>query len=155
LERASVDAIAADAGVSKMTVYNNFGSKEGLFQAFVRDRTATVVAGARAPRRWTRTQPEKGAAGNRRPVSRTGARGTTPWARALRLRRRGGAAEVACVLQGRPGACDARAGCIPARALGGTLKVRKPASAADLFLSMFLGSGHFRGLLKLEMPDSR
>lgn len=25
LERASVDAIAADAGVSKMTVYSNFG----------------------------------------------------------------------------------------------------------------------------------
>src|SRR3982751_245596 len=46
LERASVDAIAADAGVSKMTVYSNFGSKEGLFQAVVRDRTATVVADA-------------------------------------------------------------------------------------------------------------
>jgi TetR/AcrR family transcriptional repressor of mexJK operon len=30
-----VDAIAADAGVAKMTVYNNFGSKEGLFQAAV------------------------------------------------------------------------------------------------------------------------
>ena len=43
LERASVDAIAAEAGVSKMTVYSNFGSKEGLFQAVVRDRTATVV----------------------------------------------------------------------------------------------------------------
>src|SRR6266704_2473731 len=45
LERASVDAIAADAGVSKTTVYNNFGSKERLFHAVVRDRTATVVAG--------------------------------------------------------------------------------------------------------------
>jgi len=37
----------------------------------------------------------------------------------------------------------------------GTLKVRNPLQAADLFLSIFLGSGHFRGLLKLEMPDSR
>jgi len=37
----------------------------------------------------------------------------------------------------------------------GTLKVRNPLQAADLFLSMFLGSGHMRGLLKLEMPDSR
>ena len=36
-------AIAADAGVSKMTVYSNFGSKEGLFQAVVRERTETVV----------------------------------------------------------------------------------------------------------------
>jgi TetR/AcrR family transcriptional repressor of mexJK operon len=33
--------------------------------------------------------------------------------------------------------------------------VRNPLQAADLFLSMFLGSGHIRGLLKLEMPDSR
>src|ERR1043165_5573092 len=50
LERANVDAIAADAGVSKMTVYSNFGSKEGLFQAVVRDRTAAVagVPGAAA-----------------------------------------------------------------------------------------------------------
>jgi len=37
----------------------------------------------------------------------------------------------------------------------GTLKVRNPRQAADLFLSMFLGSGHIRGLLKLEMPDAR
>ncbi|MCY1250075.1 hypothetical protein D9M72_636680 [compost metagenome] len=37
----------------------------------------------------------------------------------------------------------------------GTLKVRNPLQAADLFLSMFLGSGHIRGLLKLEMPDTR
>ena len=29
LERATVDAIAAEAGVSNMTVYSNFGSKEG------------------------------------------------------------------------------------------------------------------------------
>src|SRR6185503_11814910 len=43
LERASVDAIAEDAGVSKMTVYSNFASKEGLFQAVVRDRTAAVA----------------------------------------------------------------------------------------------------------------
>ncbi|BEP46215.1 TetR/AcrR family transcriptional regulator C-terminal domain-containing protein [Variovorax sp. V15] len=37
----------------------------------------------------------------------------------------------------------------------GTLKVRNPLQAADLFLSMFLGSGHIRGLLKLEMPDTQ
>jgi TetR/AcrR family transcriptional repressor of mexJK operon len=35
----------------------------------------------------------------------------------------------------------------------GTLKVRNPRQAADLFFSMFLGSGHIRGLLKLEMPE--
>src|SRR5438105_291359 len=43
LERASLDAIAADAGVSKMTVYSNFGSKEGLFEAVVSERTDRVM----------------------------------------------------------------------------------------------------------------
>jgi TetR/AcrR family transcriptional repressor of mexJK operon len=33
--------------------------------------------------------------------------------------------------------------------------VRNPLQAANLFLSMFLGLGHFRGLLKLEMPEPR
>jgi TetR/AcrR family transcriptional repressor of mexJK operon len=37
----------------------------------------------------------------------------------------------------------------------GTLKVRHPLQAADLFLSMFLGDGHIRGLLMLDMPDAR
>ncbi|MFD8306331.1 TetR/AcrR family transcriptional regulator [Streptomyces sp. NPDC059690] len=34
---ASVDAIAAEAGVSKVTVYNHFGSKEALFIGVVKD----------------------------------------------------------------------------------------------------------------------
>lgn len=33
--RASVDAIAADAGVAKQTLYNHFGSKEALFSATI------------------------------------------------------------------------------------------------------------------------
>jgi AcrR family transcriptional regulator len=45
-----VDAITADAGVAKMTVYNNFGSKEGLFQAAVH-RQGGGGGGWRAGRR--------------------------------------------------------------------------------------------------------
>ena len=45
LERASVDAIAAEAGVSKMTIYSHFASKEGLFEAVIRDRTDRVMGG--------------------------------------------------------------------------------------------------------------
>jgi AcrR family transcriptional regulator len=30
-----MDAIAADADVSRMTIYSKFGSKEGLFEAVV------------------------------------------------------------------------------------------------------------------------
>jgi TetR/AcrR family transcriptional regulator, mexJK operon transcriptional repressor len=36
-ERTSVDAIAAEAGVSKRTVYNHYGDKETLFTLVVRD----------------------------------------------------------------------------------------------------------------------
>jgi AcrR family transcriptional regulator len=80
LERASVDAIAADAGVSKMTVYSNFGSKEGLFQAVVRNRTETVVAGVPGAGRWTRTSRRRRCWRSAPGFSHWRA-GTTPWAR--------------------------------------------------------------------------
>jgi AcrR family transcriptional regulator len=155
LERASVDAIAAAAGVSKMTVYSNFGSKEGLFQAVVRDRT--VVAGV----------PGAGALDPDLPEKTLLAIG----ARFLALAREdyvlGTLRSVYGVAGAQPEVCRAFYKDGPERVTGelatylrrahsaGTLKVRNPLQAADLFLSMFLGSGHIRGLLKLEMPDSR
>lgn len=157
LERASVDAIAADAGVSKMTVYNNFGSKEGLFQAFVRDRTATVVADVPGAGALDPDQPEKAL--------------LAIGARFLALARGddalGAMRSVYGVAGAQPEVCRAFYKEGPERAnselaaylrrahLAGTLKVRNPLQAADLFLSMFLGSGHIRGLLKLEIPDTR
>ena len=36
-ERTSIDAIAAEAGVSKRTVYSHYGDKENLFLSVVRD----------------------------------------------------------------------------------------------------------------------
>jgi AcrR family transcriptional regulator len=156
LERASVDAIAADAGVSKMTVYSNFGSKEGLFQAVVRDRTAAVVAEAPGAETLDPDHPEEAllAIGTRfLALARGDALGA--------MRAVYGVAGV------HPEACNAFYKEGPERVnhelaaylrranAAGTLKVRNPLQAADLFLSMFLGSGHIRGLLKLEMPDSK
>ncbi|MFD4997366.1 TetR/AcrR family transcriptional regulator [Streptomyces buecherae] len=43
--RASVDAIAAEAGVSTRTIYNHFGDKAELFQATIRE-SATLAAEA-------------------------------------------------------------------------------------------------------------
>jgi len=156
LERASVDAIAADAGVSKTTVYNNFGSKERLFQAVVRDRTATVVAGVTGAAALDPDQPEKA-------LLEIGAR-FLALARGDAL---GALRAVYGVAGAQPEVCRALFKEGPERVNGelaaylrradaaGTLKVRNPLQAADLFLSMFLGSGHIRGLLKLEMPDPR
>jgi TetR/AcrR family transcriptional repressor of mexJK operon len=43
---ASMDAIAAEAGVSKQTLYNHFGSKKELFAAIVRDGCEHIIGGA-------------------------------------------------------------------------------------------------------------
>src|SRR4051794_32228087 len=45
-ERASVDAIAAAAGVSKPTIYSHFGGKEQLFRESVADSAAQQNAEA-------------------------------------------------------------------------------------------------------------
>ncbi|WP_436774854.1 TetR/AcrR family transcriptional regulator [Yinghuangia sp. YIM S09857] len=45
---AGMDTIAADAGVSKVTVYNHFGSKEELFTAIVGDILDRALAGSTA-----------------------------------------------------------------------------------------------------------
>jgi len=156
LERASVDAIAADAGVAKMTVYSNFSSKERLFEAVVRDRTARVVAGVPGAKALDPDQPEKA-------LLEIGAR-FLALARGDAL---GALRSIYGVAGAQPEACRAFYKEGPERVHGelaaylrrahsaGTLKVRNPLQAADLFLSMFFGSGHIRGLLKLEVPDSR
>ena len=48
-ERTSVDAIAAEAGVSKRTVYNHFGDKENLFLAVVQRTFAWMIGLAHLP----------------------------------------------------------------------------------------------------------
>jgi len=151
-----VDAIAADAGVSKMTVYSNFGSKEGLFQAVVSDRTAAVVAGFPGAGTLDPNQPEKVllAIGKRFLAL---ARGDALGALRAVYGVAGAQPEVCRALyrEGPERVNEEVAAYLRLANSAGTLRVRNPLQAADLFLSMFLGSGHIRGLLKLEMPDAR
>lgn len=157
LERASVEAIAADAGVSKMTVYSNFGSKEGLFHAFVRDKTVAVMAGVADAGALDPHQPEQAllAIGSRFLALSRGEDAL------------GALRSVYGVAGAQPDVCRGLYQEGPERVnreladylrlahAAGTLKVRDPRLAADLFLSMFMGTGHVRGMLKLEMPDAR
>lgn len=45
----TMDAIAAQAGVSKQTIYNAFSTKEDLFAAVITDRVETVLGGLSRP----------------------------------------------------------------------------------------------------------
>jgi TetR/AcrR family transcriptional repressor of mexJK operon len=157
LERASLDAIAAEAGVSKMTIYSNFKSKEGLFEAVVQERTDRVMSSHAGTDALDPLQPRKAllAIGEQFMTltreeevlgkfrSLYGAAGTQP--ELCRGFHRQGSerliGELAAYLQR---ARDA-----------GTLNVKNPRLAADLFLAMFMGDRLMRGLLMLEMPDAR
>lgn len=157
VERASVDAIAAEAGVSKMTVYNHFGSKEGLFEAMVRDRTERITGGLPGVEAMDPKQPRKAllkigeqflavvrqedTLGHFRSIY--GAAASQP--EASRAFYRQGAGRVISELAEYLRRADA----------AGALKVRHPRQAADLFLAMFLGDGHIRGLQMLDRPDDR
>lgn len=157
LERASVDAIAADAGVSKMTIYSHFPSKEALFEAVVSQRTEAVVGGFAGAMAMDPMQPQKvltaigerflaltreeEALGKFRTLY--GAAGAQP--EACRAFHRQGAERLIGDLSAYLRRADA----------AGSLKVRNPRLAADLFLAMFLGEGHMRGLLMLEVPEAR
>ncbi len=157
LERASVDAIAAEAGVSKMTVYSHFGSKEGLFEAVIQDRTGRVMGGSYGVEALDPMQPRKAllAVGEQ----------------FLALMREddtlGKFRSLYGAASSHPEACRAFFRQGPERLNGelatylrrandaGTLKVKNPRLAANLFLSMFLGENHIRGLLMLGKHDER
>jgi len=157
LERASVDAIAADAGVSKMTIYSHFASKEGLFEAVIRDRTDRVMGGLAGVEALDPTQPQKAllAVGEQFLAL---AREEDALGQFRSLYGAAGVQREACRAFYRQGAerlIGDLAAYLRRANEAGSLMVRHPRQAADLFLSMFLGDGHIRGLLMLDMPDAR
>ena len=156
-ERASVDAIAAEAGVSKMTVYSNFGSKEGLFEALVHDGTDRVMGGSAGVEALDPLQPRKALL----------AVGKQFLALAREEHTLGKFRSLYGTANAQPEACRAFYRQGPERLTSelaaylqrakdaGSLKVKNPRLAAELFLAMFLGNGHIRGLLMLERHDAR
>ena len=156
-ERANLDAIAHDAGVSKMTVYSHFSSKEGLFEAVISTRTDGVVAvrpGAAS------LDPKRPAAG----LEAVGAqflaliRDNDTIGQFRTMYAAAATQPEACAAFYRKGAdrlMNELADYLRAAESAGALRVPQPRQAADLFLAMFLGDGHIRGLLRLPAPQAR
>jgi TetR/AcrR family transcriptional repressor of mexJK operon len=156
-ERANVEAIAADAGVSKMTVYSHFASKEGLFEAVIGERTEGVVAARSGMPPLDPLHPEAA-------LAAIGAQfmALTRDEKALGQFRTmyaaAGAQPEACAAFYRQGAdrlIGELAAYLRAAHAAGSLRVSRPRQAADLFLALFLGDGHIRGLLKLTPAEPR
>jgi len=157
LERANVDAIAADAGVSKMTIYSHFASKEGLFEAVVRDRTDRVVGGLAGVEGLDPKQPRKALLAIEEQYLAL-AREEDTLGHFRSLYGAAGSQPEACLAfyrQGPERLIDDLAAYLRRVDAQGALNIRHPRQAADLFLAMLLGDGHIRGLMMLDRPGAR
>lgn len=151
----SMDAIAAEAGVSKMTVYSHFPSKEDLFIAAVALRTTELMGSDMPP-----LDPHK----PRQALTAVG--------RAfLRLIRDDQVVQHHRILFGLRDAhpevrqafhdggpdrmVQALAAYLAEATRQGSLKVGQPALAADQFMGLFLGMGQLRHLLNLGKPTEQ
>ncbi len=156
-ERANIDAIAADAGVSKMTIYSHFGSKDGLFEAVIEDRTEGVVAASSGKQALDPHHPEAA-------LKKIGAqfmalmRDETVLGQFRTMYGAAGEQPDACAAfyrQGPDRLTGELADYLHAAHAAGSLKVRQPRIAADLFLAMFLGESHILSMLKLVPAEVR
>jgi AcrR family transcriptional regulator len=155
-ERANLDAISHDAGVSKMTVYSYFSSKEGLFEAVISTQTDGVVAARNGAATLDPLLPEAA-------LMAVGAqflsliRDNDTIGQFRTMYAAATTQPEACAAFYRQGAdrlMKELADYLRAAQSAGSLRVRQPRQAADLFLAMFLGDGHIRSLLLLPEPTA-
>jgi TetR/AcrR family transcriptional repressor of mexJK operon len=153
---ASIDAIAAESGVSKVTIYSYFPTKEALFQAGVTHRVNAQFSHVD----WKGLNPRD----PREALTRIG--------RAfLALMRSPDVINHHRTLYGAQGVNTAAAesffaagpleifnnvsNYLHAAQKAGSLQLRDPGLAANQYLSLYLGLGHIRALLGLSLPSTR
>lgn len=158
-EAASVDAIAEDSGVSKVTIYSYFPNKGALFQAAISHRVDATFGGE-SGLDWTQLSPQQPAAAltqiGRAFVALMRSPDVIKHHRSLYgALGQDSAAAQNFFAAGPQRLTQAVAGYLAAADAAGSLRVPDPALAANQFLSLFLGLGHIRGLLGLDLPSAR
>lgn len=148
----SMDAIAAEAGVSKMTVYSHFPSKGDLFIAAVASRTAELM-GTDMPA-LDPLKPKQALTVIGRAFLRLIRDDQVVQHHRILFGLRDAHPEVRQAFhdQGPDRMCQALAAYLAEATRQGSLKVRQPTLAANQFMGLFLGMGQLRHLLNLGKP---
>lgn len=149
-EGASMDAVALGAGVSKMTVYRHFGSKEGLFAGVITDLCERIVDGdlrqifELSPREALTTFARK-------MIAIVFAHETVELHRIVIAESRRFPKLGRLFYQSGPEVCIAAlAAYFDGHVDDARFKVRKPRRAAEEFLELLRGYAHLRVMLGLE-----
>lgn len=153
-ERTSMDAIAVASGVSKVTIYRYFPSKEALFEAVIGTRTDEVFGGLPAEN----LNPKKPQAAL-----------TIIGQRFLAMKRNDAVIGIFRAMYAAAGqqhaACEAFfrqgpeklvrqvAAYLEAANAAGSLSIPDPDVAADQFLALFLGMDYMKAMLGLGKPS--
>ncbi len=148
----SMDAIAAEAGVSKMTVYSHFPSKGDLFIAAVASRTAELM-GTDMPA-MDPLKPKQALTAIGRAFLRLIRDDQVVQHHRILFGLRDAHPEVRRAFhdQGPDRMCQALAAYLAEATRQGSLKVKQPTLAANQFMGLFLGMGQLRHLLNLGKP---
>jgi TetR/AcrR family transcriptional repressor of mexJK operon len=151
----SMDAVAARAGVSKMTVYRHYGSKEALFAGVITDLCEQIVTDdlddifKRPPRQALRLFAEK-------MIDIVFARDTIELHRIVVAESRRFPKLGRLFYRTGPAACiDALEAYFSRNGKDKRFKVRNPRRAAEEFLELLRGYAHLRMMLGLEKALSK
>lgn len=155
LSGTSMDAIAAEAGVSKMTVYSHFPSKGDLFIAAVALRTAELM-GTDMPK-LDPLKPKQALTAVGRAFLRLIRDDQVVQHHRILFGLRDEHPDIRQAFhdQGPDRMLQALAAYLGEATRQGALKVRQPALAADQFMGLFLGAGQLRHLLNLRKPSEQ
>jgi TetR/AcrR family transcriptional repressor of mexJK operon len=149
-EGASMDGIAAAAGVSKMTVYRYFRSKEELFAGVIRDLCERIID--EDLERMLERRPEEALRGfARKMVTILFARDTIELHRIVIAESRRFPALGRLFYKSGPEACIAMlAAYLERHSSSKTLNLRNPRRTAEEFLELLRGYAHLRVLLGVQ-----